>query len=290
MSRFGSGWSGYSVLLFCFTAAVLSINSAIGASIGINFQTDRGGYGPASVAAETPASAFGVPAEHWFETGPVPVGSGVQGSHGADVSIAWQSFPNAVPGIAYGWTHANQGAASPPGDPSSGEDAVLSAFLFATGAGEGGNTQEHPIIVTVSGLAGIADLSKGYTVRLMASSEWTVDSFTDAKVSDSQGNEEILSFTLLPETPLWWTGPPWQSSGALASSTPLMFDGDTLVIELHGFNELGTRDNRPYQRTSLAGVVIDFTSVPEPSGMAHVSILAAAALLGISWSKSRVSC
>ncbi|WP_442482215.1 hypothetical protein [Aeoliella sp. SH292] len=291
MSRFGCGTSGWNVFFFSLLAVVSSVAPAIGASLGINFQTDRGGYGPASVAAETPASAFGVPAEHWFEPGAVQVGSGVHGSHGADVTIAWQSFPDGPPGVAYGWAHANQPGVPAGGDPASGEDAVLSGFLFATGPGEyASDAPAHPIIVTVSGLSGIADLTKGYTVRLMASSEWTVDSFTDAEVSDSQGNEEILSFTLMPETPLWWTGAPWQSSGALASSSLLMFDGDSVTIELHGFNELGSNSNRPYQRTSLAGVIIDFTPVPEPSAFAYLSLLAVTVLLAVRRTGSQMSC
>lgn len=240
------------------------------ASVAINFQTDRAGYGPNSVSAETPAEAFGVPAVNWYEPGSVPAGSTNFATGGGSVDIEWDSYPDAAPGVAYGWTHANQpGVPSPPGDPLTGEDAVFVGFLFGLSEAEGGGPGGHPITVSISSLGNIADLSAGYTVRLLASSEWPVDAFTDASVEDNASNSESVSFSQVADHPLWWTGPPYASAGAIGVSTANLFTGDTLTITLDGPNQVGNIDvNDPEssveQRTSLAGVIIDYTPVPEP--------------------------
>jgi hypothetical protein len=244
-----------------FTAA-----SSSAASFGVNFQTNRDGYGPASVAAETPASAFGVPAADWYEPGSVEVGSGPFATGVGSVNLNWSSYPLAEPGIAYGWTHANQpGVTSPPGNPASGEDAVLSAFLFGSGPGEYAAVPNGaPIVVTISNLGSIADLNAGYSVRLLASSEWTVNGFTPANVTDNAAHAEMVNFgSLFPDRPLWWTGPPYESCGAMGTSSAI-FTGDTLTITLTGRNESGSPATNDYVRTALAGVIVDYTAVPEP--------------------------
>jgi hypothetical protein len=270
---------------FCPTAiAVLAIWTAASsnaASFGVNFQTDRDGYGPASVAAETPASAWGVPAADWFDSGVLPVGSSPYNTGGGTVNIQWTSYPTAAPGIAYGWTHANQpGVTSPPGNPASGEDAVLSAFLFATGPGEYGIPDGHPIVVTISNLNSIANLSAGYSVRLLASSEWT-NGFTPASVTDNAAHAEVVSFTNFPETPGWWTGAPWLSSGAMGTSSAV-FTGDTLTITLVGPNE-------GQVRTALAGVIVDYVAVPEPGAFVLLAFGAIGAVALRFHSRRRVS-
>ncbi len=261
-------------LLFICAASVSDA-----ASLGINWQSNHNGYGPYTVASEGP-SAFGVLAEHWYEPGldpglePAPQsGSGSFAVHGGAVNVTWTSSAwdtgTLVPQTAYGWAQANQpGVPSPPGDPLSPEAVVLSKFLFATGAGEYGDNA-HPIVVTISGLESIADLSKGYTVRLISSSQNKVDQFTPGQISDNAGNVELVSLALLPETPVWWppeaTNPAYNSTGAVGSSTLAAFNGDTISIVLDGFNEAGTLGGGNFSRTTLSGVIIEFTPVPEPS-------------------------
>lgn len=246
------------------------------ATIGIHFQTNRGGYGPYSIANETPASAFGVTAADWYEPGVSANGAGQFKA----VDFTWSSYPGTTPGIAYGWTHANQPGVPAGGDPLTGEDVVLSSFLFAAGVGEYAAVPDGaPIIVSLAGLERIAKLSAGYTVKLTTSSEWTVDSFTPALVTDNATNSETVPFALLPDRPLWWTGAPWESSGGVGTSS-MTFFGDTLTIKLEGRNEQGSRDNRPYQRTSLGGVIIEYTPIPEPSaGLLGLAGLLAASTL-----------
>jgi hypothetical protein len=275
--------SGETVMKSCFIslvtagAAALSIalfvlpNNTRAASFGVNFQTNRDNYGPHSISAETPAEAFGVPAVNWYETGVQPTGASMFSTSGGSVNIALDSYPLAAPGIAYGWTHANQGPTSPPGDPLTGEDAVFSAFLFGLQADVDG--VEHPITVTITNLGSVANLAAGYSVRLMASSEWPVETFTPATVADSASHSEMVSFSQNGiDHPLWWTGAPWASAGAIGQSSPNLFTGDTLTITLAGPNAFGptgpfdgSDPNAKFtQRTALSGLIIDFTPVPEP--------------------------
>jgi hypothetical protein len=245
-------------------------------SIGINWAGSwNGEYGANSVADHDPASAFGVPAAHWYEPAGEPVettGSGTFGVLGGEVQFTWagSTFEGgfaALPQTAYGWVRANQTPFH--NDPPTGEAAVLSKFLFATGLGEGANTASHPIVVTVSGLGSIADLAAGYTVSLAASSEWRVNGFTPGAVSDSDGNNASISFDVLPETPGWWIGEPWLSSGAVGTSATGAFTGDSFTLVLDGWNETGSFATGDYIRTALSGVMIEFTprEIPEPSTM-----------------------
>jgi hypothetical protein len=268
---------------------IVFVSSAVAeaASFGINFQTDRDGYGPHSISAETPAEAFGVPATNWYETGVLPFGSTMFATGAGSVSIQWDSYPLVAPGIAYGWTHANQvGVTSPPGDPLTGEDAVFSAFLF--GLQENIDGVEHPITVTISNLGSVANLAAGYSVRLLASSEWPVETFTPATVADNASNSEVVSFSQDGfDHPLWWTGPPWASAGALGESTVNVFTGDTLTITLAGPNAFGptgpfdgSDPNAMFtQRTSLAGVIIDFAQIPEPNSI--ILMMCSATVVGL---------
>ncbi|MCC7474768.1 MAG: hypothetical protein IT425_05195 [Pirellulales bacterium] len=243
-------------------AGALLATPAFAGTFGVNFQTDRSGYGPYSVGGEVPASAFGVPAADWYEPGVVSSGSTNFSTNGGSVGIDFSAAPF-KPGIAYGWTHANQGPPSPPGDPLSGEDVVLSAFLFAAGVGEHGQANGAPIVVTLSNLSSIADLSAGYTVTLYASSEWSGHGFTPASVQDSNSNSETVAFTIMPDHPLWWTSAPYESSGAVGSTTANLLTGDSVTITLTGWNESSHDGNR----TSLAGLKVEFTPIPEPTSI-----------------------
>lgn len=253
--------------------AISAARQASAEAIGINWQSG-GEYGPYSVADEIPASAFGAPAAHWFQP-QTQNGAGSLSVLGGEVDFSWSSSTwdgNLVglpPQTAFGWAGANMGPGMTHLGPANGEAVILSKFIFATGAGEYG-ANSHPIVVTLSGLGSIARLSAGYTVTLVASSQTVVTGFTSGQASDNAGNNETIPLTLLAETPPYWPTGDFRSSGAVGSSTAGAFSGDTLTIVLEGFNE--TLAPNPYTRTTLSGVVIEFTPIPEPSTLALLAI------------------
>jgi hypothetical protein len=154
------------------------------------------------------------------------------------------------------------------GIPPSGEYAVLSGSLFATDGIEYAPAwPQGDIVVTITGLSSIAT---GYTVKLWAAAQNgnVVEAFTPAMISDNASNAETINFALLPDRPSYWSpydpdpNNPFVSVAAAAMSSTT-FTGDSLEIRLAGPNE---DPNAPlFTRTTLAGVVIEYNEIPEPS-------------------------
>lgn len=248
--------------------AWLAQSSSAG-SLGINFQGNNFNFGPYSVSAEVPASAWGVPGDDWYEPGPVPVGGPTvfNPASGGSVTISYSAYPLSAY-TAYGWANANEAVNN--GDPQSGEAAVLAGFIFALSNAENGGNGDIPIVVTISGLNSIA---AAYNVKVAASSDWTVAQYTPAVVDDGTTNEVVdLTAGILANHPRW--NGEFFSTGAVSDAANV-FHGDTLTITLTGPNESGTFQGADYLRTALSGIVIT-PAVPEPSSwvLAGIGMLA----------------
>lgn len=275
-------------------------------------QYDSGPYGSAfgvagadwyepGIAANT-SQLDGAPTSVNFQ--PASMGAG-------SVNIAYQSFQGwtgqpGYTGSAYGFDNANQyetvdvnpadgmpdidpdtgwyvagPLAATNGIPTSGENAVLSGFLFATAQDEYLGIEDpwpaRDIVVTITGLNTIAS---GYTVKLLASAQngdpvTGVLGFTAANVSDNAANTETIDFTLMAERANYWS--PAQAlevdgdpntynpyvSVAASAQTSTTFTGDTLTITLSGANEY-FNDNGDFFRTTLAAVVVEYNSIVPP--------------------------
>ncbi|MCC7085575.1 MAG: dockerin type I repeat-containing protein [Pirellulales bacterium] len=284
-----SWYRRFSVMLLAGICTVPLLSSAVHAqSFGINWQGYAADYGLGAFSVSGFGSAFGVDADDWYESQSAASTFDANASNGSvsfsspsmqggTANLAWSGSVENLARVVFspGWAHANDSGASPPNQPHSGEEAVLTGWLFSNlnGAGEG-----WTIDVQVSGLDDIAThagVPLAYQVKLIASSDWgwfepeRILGFQPADVSDNDGNSETLNFGLLDldnsgtfDQPDFWNsgGGHGKSFGGAADSTET-FTGDTLSISIAGPN-FPSWD--PMSRSSLAGVVINFVTPSIP--------------------------
>lgn len=223
------------------SASALMLGMSQAATIGINWTTTFAGYGAPSGAIVT-QTAFGVAPADWTNIASAPTGSAT--AAGGALGVSWTGGGN--------WGSGIGGPGGPGGTGlQSGAEEVFTGYLD-----DGG------INLTISGLSTIAS---SYSVKLLASSDYAPNGFHNATLGGGLGG--TLSFTNLD------TGFGYAGQGRSAETA---------------FSATGTADSftvsipavvlSPRVRGTLAGVVINFTPVPEPSS-ALLGLVAAGAFL-----------
>lgn len=199
-----------------------------GATIGINWTTNFSGYGAAAGAVVT-QTAFGVAPADWTNTPAAPTGSAT--ALGGALSVSWSGGGSWGSGI---------GGPSGPGGLGlqSGAEEVFTGYLD-----DGG------INLTISGLSSVAS---SYSIKLLAASDYAPNGFWPATLGGSLSGS--LSFTNV-DTGFGYAGQGRSAETAFSGTGT----GDSFTVSIPAVQL------SPRVRGTLAGIVIDYTPVPEPA-------------------------
>jgi MYXO-CTERM domain-containing protein len=220
-------------------ASALMLGMSHGATVGINWTTTFAGYG-ASAGAVVTQTAFGVAPADWTN-----IAAGASGSGSASgLSVSWTGGGN--------WGSGIGGPGGPGGTGlQSGAEEVFTGYLD-----DGG------INVTISGLSSVAS---SYSVKLLAASDYAPNGFWPATLGG--GLSGSLTFTNL-DTGFGYAGLGRSAETAFSGTGT----GDSFTISIPPVQI------SPRVRGTLAGIVIDYTPVPEPATAAFGALALGAML------------